>query len=104
MNTMHVHMRFCVEPTDLEFECKKLILYKISRQTCALTPTGRCKFLEIFKNAFTRLFVGSSRLIVPILCTLDLPDPNDKGKRDFGAKLGQILTLDVSARGKICKF
>ena len=83
MNTMHVHMRFCVEPTDLEFECKKLILYKISRQTCALTPTGRCKFLEIFQNAFTRLFVGSSRLIVPILCTSDLPDPNNKGKRDF---------------------
>ena len=97
-------MQFCVEPTDFEFEGKKLILYKILRKTCPLTPTRRCKFLEIFKNAFTRLFVGSSHLIVPILCTLDLPDPNDKGKRDFGAKLGQILTLDVSARGKICKF
>ena len=38
------------------------------------------------------------------LSTSDLPVPNNKTKRDFGTKLGQILTFDLSLRGLICKI
>ncbi len=33
-----------------------------------------------------------------------MPDPNDKPNSDFGAKLGKILTFDLSVRGQVWKF
>ncbi len=60
-----------------------------------------CKF---WKNAITGLFTWSSCFTVLFLSKSDLPDPNDKPKRDFGAKLGQILTFELSVQGQICKF
>jgi len=33
-----------------------------------------------------------------------LPEPNDKPKRDFGGKLGQILNFDLSIWDEICHF
>ena len=63
---MSIYDFVLIRLTDFELEAKTRILDQISSQIWPLTPTGRGPFLENFKNAFTRLFVGSSRLIVSI--------------------------------------
>jgi hypothetical protein len=47
---------------------------------------------------------GQVASLCQFLSTSDMPDPNDKPKSDFGAKLGQILTFDLFVRGQIWKF
>jgi hypothetical protein len=49
-------------------------------------------------------FQGQAASLCQFLSTSDQPDLNDKQKRDFRAKLGQILTFDLSVRGQIGKF
>ena len=47
---------------------------------------------------------GQVASLCQFLSTSDQPNPNDKPKRDFGPKLGQILNFDLSVRGQISKF
>ncbi len=65
---------------NFELEAKTRILDQISRQILPLAPTGRGHFLKNFKNAFTSLFVGSSRLIVPIFVHIRLAGSERQAK------------------------
>jgi hypothetical protein len=55
---------------------------------------------QIYKICKKKTLQACSKGQVASLCqfvsTSDQPDPNDKPKRDFGAKLGQIMTFDLS--------
>jgi hypothetical protein len=69
-----------------------------------LTSPCEVKFANFEKTPLRAGSQGQVASLCQCLSTSDLPDPNDKPKRDFGAKLGQILTFDLSVRGQICKF
>jgi hypothetical protein len=69
-----------------------------------LTSPCEVKFANCEKNAVTGWFPWSSYFTVPIFVHIGFAGSDDKPKRDFGAKLGQIFTFDLSARGQICKF
>ncbi len=65
-----------------------------------LWPLPVRSILGNFKNAFRACLYGQVACSCQFLSTSDLPDPNDKPKRDFGEKFGQLLTFDLSAGGQ----
>ena len=66
-------------------------------ETLAVAIFGHRQILRISRP-------GQVASLCQFLSTSDQPNPNDKPKRDFGPKLGQILNFDLSVRGQISKF
>ena len=91
--------------TDFKLEAKMWFWDQISCQIWPLTSTGRGQFLRNLKNAFTSLFVWSSRLSVPIFGHIGHAGSKREAKRWF---LGQILSKfdlwPLRMRSNLSKF
>jgi hypothetical protein len=72
---------------------KTRILDQIWIQICPLTPSGMGQFLENFKNAFKSLFIGSSRLILPIFVHIGLVGFERQAKTWFRNKIRSNFDL-----------
>jgi hypothetical protein len=64
----------------------------------------RGQIWKFWKTPLRACSQGQVTSLSQFLSTSDMPDPNDKPNSDFGAKLGKILTFDLSVRGQVWKF
>ena len=90
--------------TDFELDDKTQFFIKFRVKFDLWPLLVGVHFWKISKTPLQVCSHGQVASLCRFLSTSDQPNPNDKPKRDFGSKLGQILNFDLPVWGQISKF